>query len=80
MVLFRSMGAVRFALALIAVGGALLWIIAAVNGFGGTYCFNSSGSCNPSSDVTLQWATVAWAAPIVVVIAAAFLFALRRPR
>jgi hypothetical protein len=74
------MGAVRFVLALIAVGAVLLWMIAAINGFSGTYCFNTSGSCNPSSDVTLQWGTVLWAAPIVFVIAAGFLFALRLPR
>jgi hypothetical protein len=71
---------VRFALGLIMVGAILLWIIAAVHGFSGAYCFRTSGTCNPSSNVTIQWATILWVGPVVFVIALAFQFVLRRPR
>ncbi|MDE3086571.1 MAG: hypothetical protein KGJ77_07370 [Acidobacteriota bacterium] len=75
-----AVAVVRFLLGVVVVGAALLWIIAATHGFSGAYCFQSSGSCSSTSNVTIQWDTVLWVGPVVFVIALAFLFILRRPR
>lgn len=75
-----AVAVVRFVLGVVAVGAAILWIIAATQGFSGAYCFQSSGNCSATSNVTIQWDTVLWVGPVVFVIALAFLFVLRRPR
>ena len=73
-------GIFRLVLGFIAVAAIIIWIVAAANGFNGAYCFNSSGACNFSSDVTIQWSTVLWLAPVVAVVALGLLFVTRRPR
>ena len=73
------MAILRFASGLLALAGVVLFIIAATHGFTGTYCFRTSGSCDLSSDVTLQWATVTWLAPVVAVVGSALWFVFRRP-
>jgi hypothetical protein len=79
LIICSAVAVVRFALGLIVVGAMLLWIMAAVHGFSGTYCFRTSGICDPSSDVTIQWETILWLGPVVFVLALVFLFMFRRP-
>ena len=74
------MGVVRLVVGFVVVAAIIIWIVGAANGFKGAYCFNSSGACNFSSDVTVQWSTVLWLAPVVALVAFGFLFVARRPR
>jgi hypothetical protein len=62
----------RLLLVLVAFVAVVLWLVAALHGFKGSYCADDQSTC-PSASWELPAGVVLWASPLAVVVAFALL-------